>query len=95
MSVNQLVAQTADFIKEKLLRGVTDLMKQRHQRQESLGTGQLSAATAEEGAGQDTSFAVAGRFDYVNDGKNDVSSREPIPHEEAEEPRRQVKGTAG
>ena len=55
-----------------------------NQHQGPSGSGQLSPEPAEEKAGDDRSFALAGLFDDVDEGKDDASTREGIPRDEAE-----------
>ena len=55
-----------------------------NQHQVPSGSGQLSPEPAEEKAGDDRSFALAGLFDDVDEGEDDASTRERIPREEAE-----------
>ena len=54
-----------------------------NQHQWPSGSGQLSPEPAEEEAGDDRSFALAGLFDDIDEGEDDASTRERIPREEA------------
>ena len=53
--------------------------KQQNQHQGSSGSGQLSPESAEEEAGDDRFFALAGLFDDLDVGEDDVSTGERAP----------------